>query len=58
MKAERLMNTKAAVSLPFRLLDGLFAGNYTNVFRFAEPYVCPALLFFAASQLMRRRKTA
>ncbi len=50
------MNTKAAVSLPFRLLDGLFAWNYTNVFRFAEPYVCPAL--FAASQLVRRRKTA
>ena len=42
MKAGRLMNTKAAVSLPFRLLDGLFAGNYTNVFRFAEPYVRPA----------------
>lgn len=52
------MNTKAAVSLPFRLLDGVFAENYTHMFRFAEPYVCPALLFFAASQLMRRRKTA
>ena len=34
------------------------AENYTHMFRFAEPYVCPALLFFAASQLMRRRKTA
>ena len=49
---------ESAVSLPFRLLDGVFAENYAHVFRFAEPYVCPALLFFAASQLVRRRKTA
>ncbi len=52
----QFVDDRAYFAARFRLLDGVFAENYTHVFRFAEPYVCPAL--FAASQLVRRRKTA
>lgn len=54
----QFVDDRAYFAARFRLLDGVFAENYAHVFRFAEPYVCPALLFFAASQLVRRRKTA
>ena len=54
----QFVDDRAYFAARFRLLDGVFAWNYTHVFWFAEPYVCLSLLFFAVSQLVRRRKTA